>query len=84
MSRIGIWVVMEETEINNVISLALAGNKCNKDNNRDSSVRMQIHSQVKLNHLKTNSKTIQKKLHLMFLQNNLQHRGDLAQVKRIP
>ena len=80
MPRIGVLVVMEETEINNVISLALAGNKCNT---RDSLVRMQIHSQVKLNHLKTNSKTIQKKLHLMFLQNNLQHRGDLAQVKRI-
>ena len=68
MPRIGVLVVMEETEINNVISLELAGNKCNKDNNLDSSVRMQIHSQVKLNHLKTNSKTTQKKLHLLLLQ----------------
>ena len=68
MSRIGILVVMEETEINNVISLALAGKKCNGGNNRDSSVRMQIHLQVKFNHLKTNSKTTQKKLHLLLLQ----------------
>ena len=76
MSRIGILVVMEETEteINNVISLALAGKKCNGGNNRDSSVRMQIHLQVKFNHLKTNSKTIQKKLHLLLLQTNPQHR----------
>ena len=77
MPRIGVLVVMEETEINNVISLALAGKKCNKGNkgnNRDSSVRMQIHLQVKFNHLKTNSKTIQKKLHLLFLQTNPQHR----------
>ena len=68
MPRIGVLVVMEETKINNVILLALEGNIGNKNNNSDSSVRVQIHLQVKFNHLKTSSKTTQKKLHLLLLQ----------------
>jgi hypothetical protein len=70
---------MEYTEINHLISLALAGDKCD---NHNSSVKVKIDIQIQLN-LSTNSKTIQKDLHLRLLHNNLRHRGDLGNNKRI-